>query len=63
MTIQQAIKSGKPFKMKRWDELHYLIVDNGMFFNSTLIKKNRNYEMSIRLSAREVTSTDWEIKK
>ena len=57
MTIQQAIKSGKPFRRKAWLRGIWVRRAAGFFefFRSGWYKAE--------LSADEILATDWEVKK
>ena len=59
MTIQEAIKSGKPFKRASWTNKKYLILP--MLPDDTRMWDcNRNiYEFTIS----DILATDWKIKQ
>ena len=56
MIIQDALKSGKPFKRKLWRDWHNVDEKSQWFVNL-----KTNYR--VVLSAREVSAEDWEIKE
>lgn len=57
MTIQEAIKSGKPFKRKHEIESMYCIVRRGYF---VFFNENRNAYI---MGASDILATDWEVKQ
>lgn len=61
MTIQEAIKSGKPFKRNGWDKW-YFISPSGRIYcepneNARVIAKE-----SVSTNANDILAEDWETK-
>jgi hypothetical protein len=55
MRIQEAIKSGKPFKRKLWRDWHTVDAESQWFVNTAT-------DYRVVLSARDVLAEDWEVK-
>lgn len=56
MTIQEAIKSGKPFKRKLWKDWHSVDQESQWFTNTAT-------DYRVVLAARDILAEDWEVKK
>ena len=54
MTIQEAIKSGKPFK-NQWIH-NWLVADNSGFYLAF------NRSINVTLCVQDILATDWEVK-
>lgn len=58
MTLQEAIKSGKPFKRKSGKEMDYLIINKEGYVSIFKYQFDR-----ISLSKEDILATDWEIEE
>ncbi len=60
MTIQEAIKSGKPFRRKGWsDEWPYFVYDK---HHEVMLTDDDKKEELWDLSFKDITPDDWETK-
>jgi hypothetical protein len=59
MTIQEAIKSGKPFKRPNWTQECWTLTDDIFFFERGIV----NFESAEKFSPADILAEDWEIKE
>jgi len=63
MTIQEAIKSGKPFRrLNSFRERWLIVVGNNPFFEYEPMPKHK-YGRKTDLSPDDILATDWEVKE
>lgn len=63
MTIQEAIKSGKPFRRKEWLVPDYLIIESGGLHRNQLRWERLPHEYYIFFEKDDILADDWEIKE
>jgi hypothetical protein len=59
MTIQEAIKSGKPFKRPLWTEECWTCASDIFFFEQGRVE----YESADKFVPDDILANDWEIKQ
>jgi hypothetical protein len=56
MNIQEAIKSGKPFRRRGWGDGHIYIVQQ---LNLTVLTIESSPDISIELEVQDILANDW----
>jgi hypothetical protein len=65
VTIQEAIKSGKPFRRGHWfdqSNSYYRLAIDGKWLYYYRGRKGRGKKLSVHPSKADILATDWEIK-
>jgi hypothetical protein len=64
MTIQEAIKSGKPFRRKRWTGFYARVGKKPAWYVRSPSRANGNdtFYPTDGFSVREILATDWKVK-
>jgi hypothetical protein len=61
MTIQEAIKSGKPFKRHGWADYNALIVRDGRFEENDQEDEDPQENGNFIFEPSDMTADDWEV--
>ena len=59
MTIQEAIKSGKPFKRPTWSKECWTLANDIFYFEQGKVK----YEQANTFCPADILADDWEVKQ